>query len=89
MMEPGPALDDAREHVVKAAEDAGRDAAEIGMEGRVTWVGDPDEAAAGLSAWRAAGATHVSVNTMKAGLATVDDHIAALARVAADAGLHR
>ncbi|MCV7317635.1 LLM class F420-dependent oxidoreductase [Mycolicibacterium confluentis] len=89
MMEPGPALDDARGHVVKAAEDAGRDAAALGMEGRVTWVGDPDKAASGLTAWKDAGATHVSVNTMKAGLATVDDHVAALARVAADAGLHR
>ncbi|EUA35647.1 hypothetical protein I552_6449 [Mycobacterium xenopi 3993] len=34
--------------------------------------------------WIAAGATHVSINTMDAGLSSVDDHLAALA-IAADA----
>ncbi len=32
--------------------------------------------------WRAAGASHLSVNTMHAGLVGVDAHIAALAEVA-------
>jgi probable F420-dependent oxidoreductase len=86
MMEAGPDLEAAREKVLRAAEEAGRDPAQIGMEGRVTWVGDPDRVAAGLAAWRDAGATHVSVNTMKAGLSTVDQHLEVLARVAADAG---
>jgi hypothetical protein len=54
------------------------------MEGRVSWTGDPDKAAGDIAAWKAAGATHLSVNTMKAGLATVDDHLAALERVASD-----
>jgi probable F420-dependent oxidoreductase len=84
MMEPGPGLDDAREQVKRAAAAAGRDAAGLGMEGRVNWAGDPEKAAADTAAWRAAGATHLSVNTMNAGLATVDDHLAALERVAAD-----
>ncbi|MBW0014717.1 LLM class F420-dependent oxidoreductase [Mycobacterium sp.] len=84
MMGPGSGLDHAREQVQRAAAAAGRDADSLGMEGRVTWVGDPDKAAADIAAWKAAGATHVSVNTMKAGLATVDDHLAALERVAAD-----
>jgi hypothetical protein len=53
------------------------------MEGRVTWHGDADEVATALARWREAGATHVSVNTMKAGLATVDDHLHALDSVAA------
>jgi hypothetical protein len=37
-----------------------------------------------LQAWAAAGATHVSINTMGAGLGGVDGHLAALAAVAAD-----
>jgi len=84
MMEPGPGLDYAREQVKRAAAAAGRDADSLGMEGRVSWAGDRDKAAADIAAWKAGGATHLSVNTMNAGLATVDDHLAALERVAAD-----
>jgi hypothetical protein len=32
--------------------------------------------------WQDAGATHLSVNTMGAGLNTIDDHLAALATAA-------
>lgn len=81
MMGVGPHLDHARAVVDAAAVEAGREPADLGMEGRVNFTGDVDAAAAELAAWRAAGATHVSVNTMKAGLATVDDHLAALERV--------
>ncbi|GAB7144786.1 LLM class F420-dependent oxidoreductase [Mycobacterium riyadhense] len=83
MMEPGPGLDYALEQVARAATASGRDANDLGMEGRVSWTGDADKIAADIAAWKAAGATHVSVNTMKAGLANVDDHLAALERVAA------
>ncbi|MHB1875423.1 MAG: LLM class F420-dependent oxidoreductase [Streptosporangiaceae bacterium] len=82
-MRPGPKLDDARAIVAAAARAAGRDPAGIGMEGRVTW---PPEGAPGLAGqverWRTAGATHVSVNTMGAGLGDVDGHLAALAQAA-------
>ena len=84
MTAPGPGLDYAREQVKRAAAAAGRDAGSLGMEGRVTWADDPDKVAADIAAWKAAGATHLSVNTMNAGLATVEDHLAALERVAAD-----
>ena len=84
MMDPGPGLDYAREQVERSATAAGRDPSSLGMEGRVSWTGDRDKTAAGIAAWRAAGATHVSVNTMNAGLATIDDHLATLERVAAD-----
>ena len=84
MMGPGPGLDYARAQVKRAAAAAGRDADSLGLEGRVSWGGDPDQAAADVAAWKAAGATHLSVNTMKAGLTTVDGHLAALERVAAD-----
>jgi probable F420-dependent oxidoreductase len=80
---PGPDLDAAKAVVDRAAADAGRDPAELGMEGRVSWRGDEEKLALHTEAWAAAGATHVSVNTMGAGLSTVDDHLAALERAAA------
>jgi hypothetical protein len=52
------------------------------MEGRIIYNGDLDQVARGLSAWKDAGATHVSISTMDAGLATVDDHLAVLTSVA-------
>ncbi|HTZ28888.1 MAG TPA: LLM class F420-dependent oxidoreductase [Streptosporangiaceae bacterium] len=76
--QPGPGLDEARTVVEQAAAEAGRDPARLGMEGRVSWRGSPDELAEHAASWRAAGASHISVNTMGAGLATVDDHLAAL-----------
>jgi hypothetical protein len=82
MMKPGPAHDEARTVVHRAAVDAGRDPATIGMEGRIDWRGDGDEAADQLHAWAKAGATHVSINTMGVGLTTVDDHLAVLSEVA-------
>jgi probable F420-dependent oxidoreductase len=82
MMGPGPALDEARTVVERAAVAAGRDPASIGMEGRVDWRGDVDAVIERLKQWAEAGATHVSVNTMGAGLKTVDDHLAALSGAA-------
>ena len=76
---PGPELEEARRIVIDAAIAAGRDPELIGMEGRVTWRGDPGQLAERLRQWHEARATHVSVNTMGAGLATVDDHLSALA----------
>lgn len=82
MVSPGPELEDARARVERAAVAAERDPATIGMEGRVSWTGDPDQTAADIAAWADAGATHVAVNTMGAGLRTVDEHLAALQSVA-------
>jgi probable F420-dependent oxidoreductase len=79
---PGPELDKARQFVARAAANAGRDPAALGMEGRVSWHGDEDELAAALRGWRDAGATHVSVNTMRTVLGSVDGHLAALAAAA-------
>ena len=77
-MQPGPELDEAIATVRQAAAEAGRDPGAIGMEGRIRWRGDPDAFGRLAEGWRAAGATHLSVNTMDAGLATIDDHLAAL-----------
>jgi hypothetical protein len=70
--------------VEQAATAAGRDPARLGMEGRVRWRGDPEQLAEEARRWQESGASHLAVNTMGAGLATVDDHLVALA-VAADA----
>jgi probable F420-dependent oxidoreductase len=75
---PGPRLDEARAIVEQAAAEAGRDPREIGMEGRVSWRDTPDKLAEYTRTWREAGATHLSVNTMGAGLGGVDGHLAAL-----------
>lgn len=87
MMQPGPALVEAKAVVDAAARDAGRDPLQIGMEGRVNWQRDLDRAVADIGEWAASGATHVSVNTMRAGLRTVDDHLAVLESVAVGTGL--
>ena len=86
LMAPGPQLDAARQIVAEAAAEAGRDQASLGMEGRLRWQQDRDKMAAAMRQWQDADATHLSVNTMGAGLKTVDDHLAALATAAEAAG---
>jgi probable F420-dependent oxidoreductase len=81
-MAPGPQLDEARRIVTQAATEAGRDPASLGMEGRLRWQQDQDNLATAMRQWQDADATHLSVNTMGAGLKTVDDHLAALAATA-------
>lgn len=83
MMSPGPGLDHARAVLAEAAEGAGRDPSAIGMEGQVTWRGDDDAARREAAAWAQAGASHLSINTMGAGLATVEAHLDVLSRLSA------
>jgi probable F420-dependent oxidoreductase len=80
---PGPDLDLALQEIADGAADAGRDPAAIAMEGRVTWRGDEDQLAGRLTQWQQYGASHVAVNTMGADLHSVDEHLSALATVAA------
>jgi probable F420-dependent oxidoreductase len=88
MVPPGPRLDEARAIVEQGAIEAGRDPNAIGMEGRVGWgPGGVDVVVDHIGRWRDAGASHVAINTMNAGLATVDDHLDALAASAAALGL--
>jgi probable F420-dependent oxidoreductase len=79
---PGPRLEEARAIVHAGAAEAGRDPSALGMEGRVTWTGDGDRLADHAARWRAAGATHLSVNTMGGGLIGADGHVAALTAAA-------
>jgi probable F420-dependent oxidoreductase len=81
---PGERLEAALGTIASAAEGAGRDPGSIGMEGRVSWTTDGglDRALDHMSRWDAAGATHVSINTMGAGLSDVDAHLGALGQIA-------
>ncbi len=82
-MAPGPDYDAALERISAAAEAAGRDPAAIQIEPRVSYRGSVADLAAEANAWRERGVTHLSVNTMGAGLGAVDGHLAVLAEIAA------
>lgn len=84
---PGPDLDEAKAIVEGAAVEAGRDPGSLGMEGRVSWTGSQEALAELAGRWREAGATHLAVNTMGAGLGSVDGHLAALESAAEALGL--
>ena len=68
------------------AREAGRDSKTIGIEGRIVFARDGENKnqqetwLKQIEAWRSLGATHLSLNTMKAGLATPQAHIAAIRR---------
>jgi probable F420-dependent oxidoreductase len=80
---PGAKLDDARAVVDAAAKEAGRDPADIGMEGRVSWgEGGVATLMEHIERWRGTGASHLSINTMGAGFGSVDAHLTALADAA-------
>ena len=82
-LQPGPDLDTALATIARSAEEAGRDPAEIAMEGRLNWRPGitRDELQALAGAWREAGASHVSVDTMDQGLTSLDGHLEALGQV--------
>jgi probable F420-dependent oxidoreductase len=83
---PGRGLDQARGVIADAAVAAGRDPAALGMEGWVRWA-SLDRVVDHVGRWQDAGASHVAINTMGAGLGTVDEHLAVLAEVAGALGL--
>ena len=63
------------------AKEAGRDPAAIGIEGRVSVAGGtPEKWREAVLQWKELGATHLSVNTMKAGLAGATGHVDAIRR---------
>ena len=61
--------------------DAGRDPDRMGIEGRIA-IGraEPEQWVKEIQAWKALGATHLTVNTMKAGFERAADHIEAIRR---------
>jgi len=84
-------LDDAmREKIERLrgyTEAAGRPRDAVGIDARIDIRTIPEaEWASEVEAWRAAGATHLSVNTMGAGLASPRDHIETIRRFKAAVG---
>lgn len=88
---PGDRLDEALAAIAAGAAEVGRDPATIGMEGRVSWTvdGGADKVTDHVRRWEAAGASHLSVNTMGASLGGIDGHLKALAEVAKACELSR
>ena len=83
MVTPGAKLDAARAVIEAAAGEAGRDASTLGMEGRIGWgAGGVEDLVKHAGRWRDAGATHLGINTMGAGLSGLDAHLEVLAAAA-------
>ena len=80
----GPPDDSMREAVKRLreyVEEAGRDPESVGIEARLD-VGKvpPEEWIEQTEAWRSLGATHISVNTMNAGLGSPQEHVETIGR---------
>ena len=78
-MHPG---DDAKftvERLQTFLSEVGRESSSMGMEPRINLAdGNPEIWQAHANAWQSMGATHVSINTMRAGLNSPQDHIDAI-----------
>ena len=69
------------EKIRSYAREAGRDPGRIGIESRISIAHrSPEEWIKDVAAWKRLGATHISVDTMKAELATPSAHIDAIRR---------
>jgi probable F420-dependent oxidoreductase len=85
---PDDSMRDSIERLRRYTEEAGRDPESVGIEARID-VGrvPPEEWAAQTEAWRFLGATHISVNTVNAGLRSPEEHIEAIRRYKEVVGL--
>lgn len=86
-----PPSDDMRAQIERLkgyAQAAGRDPATIGLEPQLSVGRLPEQEWEGyVAGWQQLGATHLCINTMGAGLRTIDDHITMLRRVKESLGL--
>jgi probable F420-dependent oxidoreductase len=83
MVRPGGGLDKALEIIGEGAAEVNRDVSDIKFEGRLEYsVRDHAKIAEHARRWQQAGASYLSLNTMHAGLTSVDEHIAALTEMA-------
>ena len=71
------------EKMRQLAREAGRDPASIGVEGALRYLPatPAEDYVKAAKAWKDVGATHLAVNTMNAGLKSVEEHVVALAMV--------
>ncbi len=80
--QPGPQAQEAVERLRGYIREAGRSPDDVGIEGRISLFNTPEaDWGNALEGWRALGATHVSFNTMNAGLASPQAHIDAIRRL--------
>lgn len=80
--QPGAQSTETVERLRGYIRDAGRTVDAVGIEGRISMFSTPEDAwGATLEGWRDLGATHVSFNTMNAGLTSPRDHIDAIRRL--------
>ena len=78
-IQPVPDSEATLARLAEYAREAGRDPASIQMEARISVRdGDPEYWQQQAQAWQRLGATHISVDTMRAGLETPQDHINAI-----------
>ncbi len=74
--------DDVGRHAItrlqQYVKEAGRDPADVGLDGRVGLADGVEEAARSAGIWKEMGASHVGLNTMNAGLRSVNEHIDAI-----------
>lgn len=76
---PGPQAAETVERLRGYIREAGRGVDAVGIEGRISMLNTPAETwGPALEGWRDLGATHVSFNTMNAGLTSPRDHIDAI-----------
>jgi probable F420-dependent oxidoreductase len=75
------------ENLDRYLEQNGRSRADIGLEPRLYYNDGPEIWLKRLEGWQAARATHITINTMGAGLETAADHIKAIQRFAETAGV--
>jgi hypothetical protein len=60
----------------------------FGLEARISFgAGNPDEWLKLVRGWQSVGASHISFNTMGAGLASAGEHVRAIQRIAAAVGV--
>jgi probable F420-dependent oxidoreductase len=80
-LEPGDKVRSMIETLRSYAKEASRDPSTIGIEARLAIANrSPEEWARMASQWKELGATHLSVNTMKAGVTAPSGHIEAIRR---------
>jgi alkanesulfonate monooxygenase SsuD/methylene tetrahydromethanopterin reductase-like flavin-dependent oxidoreductase (luciferase family) len=78
---PGSQAAEVLERVRTYVREAGRDPAAFGVEGRLHLGTTPQESwPQAVEMWRRLGGTHLAVNTMRSGLKSLDQHVAALRR---------
>lgn len=78
------------ERIRRYAEKCGRDPESIGIEGRINlWSTPEDQWAPVIQQWEDLGATHLGINTMRAGFSTPQDHIDAIRRFKESTGAIR